>query len=598
LKPLLYVLLAALLLIALVGVPEARLQSQAQAQPEAQPRASVATQPKTQPAPRPQAQTQDIIAAARSGDLAEVKELIEADPTLVNARDKNERTPLHYACREAYSEMVLYLLDKGADVNARDVNGVTPLHWAAMVGDAALVKLLLDREAEPSPRNAEGNTPLNLAAIGAFREITDLLLDRGAELDTAGGKGVILLQMAAGDGSAKLFRAVMNQEGQKLFTSEEANYWTMQDAVCGGSVQIVDALLAKEVPLFKQKDIYGWTLIHYAASKGRMAMIQHLADKGIDINARTNAGETAFNLAQAAGDQSTQEVIIRLGGRTGRPIFPLLGRYYMGQTPPGLTPEIFMPGIVSRPDMKEMSITFAPGGKEFCFYRILGPDNSKLFDCRVAGGAWTAPEEVMFSPAYSASLPMFSLDGKRLFFVWENSASEAAPAIWVTQRMAAGWSDPKFVGQGMFLSQTRNGQIYTTDMSSLNTEGRTYIAKVILNNDRFTKYERLAVPSPSGSAAHPCIAPDGSYVIFDEAGGDHLLLSFKKKDGTWGEPIDLTRHGFEPLAGVPSVSPDGKYLFFKQGCRGALDLAHSNTNRDIWWVSIKVIESLRPKEAK
>jgi len=66
-------------------------------------------------------------------------------------------------------------------------------------------------------------------------------------------------------------------------------------------------------------------------------------------------------------------------------------------------------------------------------------------------------------------------------------------------------------------------------------------------------------------------------------GGSYLFVSFKNQDGTWGEAIDLTEHGFDPLAGGAYISPDGKYLFFA-------------LRDDIWWVDIKVIENLRPSE--
>ena len=99
----------------------------------------------------------------------------------------------------------------------------------------------------------------------------------------------------------------------------------------------------------------------------------------------------------------------------------------------------------------------------------------------------------------------------------------------------------------------------------------------------FVSYERLNIPTYLCSRAHPCIAPDGSYILFDVHGGSYLFACFKKAGGTWGEAIDLTRHGFNILAGGAYVSPDGKYLFFA-------------LNEDIWWVDSKVIEKLRPKE--
>ena len=68
-----------------------------------------------------------------------------------------------------------------------------------------------------------------------------------------------------------------------------------------------------------------------------------------------------------------------------------------------------------------------------------------------------------------------------------------------------------------------------------------------------------------------------------DAEGVYLYVSFKNADGTWGEPIDLTQHGFAPMADGAYISPDGNYLFF-------------HLHGDIWWVDIGVIENLRPME--
>jgi hypothetical protein len=111
-------------------------------------------------------------------------------------------------------------------------------------------------------------------------------------------------------------------------------------------------------------------------------------------------------------------------------------------------------------------------------------------------------------------------------------------------------------------------------------DGRTYLAKVTVDSGLFTGYQRLYITPHYGSQAHPCIAKDGSYIIFDVASGAYMYVSFKKPDGSWGEGIDLTAHGFDPKAGGATLSPDGKYLFF---C----------LNGDIWWVDARVIEKLR-----
>jgi ankyrin repeat protein len=61
----------------------------------------------------------DVHAAARLGMMARLRDLISADPTLVNARGGDGQTPLHFA---STIEIAEYLLNHGADINALDVD--------------------------------------------------------------------------------------------------------------------------------------------------------------------------------------------------------------------------------------------------------------------------------------------------------------------------------------------------------------------------------------------------------------------------------------------------------------------------------------------
>ncbi len=248
--------------------------------------------------------------------------------------------------------------------------------------------------------------------------------------------------------------------------------------------------------------------------------------------------------------------------------------------------EIFAPGIVSDTRFMEWCGTFSPDGTEYYFYRYFGDSPSKIFATMLVDGRWTRPEPCAFTGESSAAEPHLTFDNQTLYFNWKVAVAGGEPGYqteaeyYFVERTADGWSEPRHAGQGMFMSSTRDGQVYTTDMSSRAT-GKTYLAKVERDDGVFKAYERLSIEPHYGSQAHPGIAPDGSYILFDVDGGSHLFVSFKQVDGTWGEAIDLTKHGFDPLAGGAYVSPDGKYLFFA-------------LRDDIWWVDIKVIESLRP----
>ena len=275
--------------------------------------------------------------------------------------------------------------------------------------------------------------------------------------------------------------------------------------------------------------------------------------------------------------------------------FPKITGPYLGQKPPGMKAEVFAPGTISLPGSTEWSSCFSPDGNEFYFYRVTRVSDKpviKIFGMKQVDGIWTAPEEAKFASGYPGSQPHVTLDNMRLYFGWHRPVPPGETSymgdigIWMTLRTETGWSEPTYAGQGMFVSSGNDGRIYTTDMSDRTTSGKTYLARVKIENERFAGFERLQIePEFAEGPAHPSIAPDGSYILFDVAGGSHMFVSFKQEDGTWGRAIDLTDHGFEQQAGGATITPDGKYLFF-------------HLNGDLWWVDIKVIEKLKPKKLK
>src|SRR5260370_35767460 len=69
--------------------------------------------------------------AAESGDIERVRELVDAEPDLVRARDIEGATALHHAAVHAHCDIVALLCGRGADVNARDARfDATPSGWA------------------------------------------------------------------------------------------------------------------------------------------------------------------------------------------------------------------------------------------------------------------------------------------------------------------------------------------------------------------------------------------------------------------------------------------------------------------------------------
>ena len=75
-----------------------------------------------------------IVVHAGKGKLDKVIDLLESDPTLLEASGRMDQTPLFMAARWGQFEVVKYLVEKGANVNVKDKNG-TPAIIDAAVGN-------------------------------------------------------------------------------------------------------------------------------------------------------------------------------------------------------------------------------------------------------------------------------------------------------------------------------------------------------------------------------------------------------------------------------------------------------------------------------
>ena len=266
---------------------------------------------------------------------------------------------------------------------------------------------------------------------------------------------------------------------------------------------------------------------------------------------------------------------------------PLLKGPYMGQTPPGMMAEPFAPGIISREGW-ELEGVFAPGMKEF-YFTTKGDKYTRptVIGFRQQNNVWkkyiefTRNGEVVFSP-----------DGKRMHM-----------AEGYKDRIGDGWSERKSLGP-MF---DREG--WGIMRLSASAKG-TYVFDDYKSNDviRISTLEdgkRLA-PTLMGPmvntgkrTAHPYIAPDESYLIWDSEreggyGGSDLYISFRQTNGTWGPAINMgDKVNSEKWDAYASVTPDGKYILFNRRIDDGSN--NDNMNVDIYWVDAKIIETLRSK---
>ena len=123
---------------------------------------------------------QAIHQAALDGDVVKLNELIKTNPSLVNARDYDDNTPLHLAAIHGRADASEFLLEHGAAVNAQNSAKMTPLHVAVKQGFIDVVKELLSHKPDLNIKDSRGWTPLTWAEKTHHDEIANLLRENGA----------------------------------------------------------------------------------------------------------------------------------------------------------------------------------------------------------------------------------------------------------------------------------------------------------------------------------------------------------------------------------------------------------------------------------
>jgi len=150
----------------------------------------------------------DVFDAASVGATARVAELLDREPSLVNAYSSDGFYPLGLAAFFAHPETVRLLLARGADVAqaAKNPMRVQPLHAAAAGRSFEAVKLLIDAGAPVNGRQQEGWSPLQEAVQSGDIEMTRYLLAHGADPRQQNDAGKSAIGLAAERGNAEILK--------------------------------------------------------------------------------------------------------------------------------------------------------------------------------------------------------------------------------------------------------------------------------------------------------------------------------------------------------------------------------------------------------
>ena len=239
---------------------------------------------------------------------------------------------------------------------------------------------------------------------------------------------------------------------------------------------------------------------------------------------------------------------------------------------------IFAPGNVNT-HMSERDAALSTDGQIFLFSVQLTRQESTICYSTKLNNKWIRPLVAKFSGKYMDIEPVFHPDG-RLFFVSNRPLPGETEAndfnIWYVSQTEEGWTTPQpldtivnSTGNEFYPSFTTNGDMYfTATLPGGKGSEDIWVSRFVEGN--YTQPENLGDSiNTSNFEYNSFISPDGSFLMLtthgrgEGYGGGDLYISFKDEEGNWKVPVNMgPKVNTEGLEFCPSLSPDGKILFF------------------------------------
>jgi len=185
-------------------------------------------------------------------------------------------SPIHLAILKGDLNLLRFLHEKSADVNAKDEDNRTPLHYACgdLMMDKSRIKIeivqfLLEHGAAIDACTYGGFTPLNKAVASRQTAIVEFLIQNGANIHAISRSGSLLFESCKDDDNSEIFMYLVNKgvdihENRILIVNNNAD---------------------------QQKEEYEvstWTLLHEVSRWGNLEIAEYMLKNGADKTAIYN----------------------------------------------------------------------------------------------------------------------------------------------------------------------------------------------------------------------------------------------------------------------------------------------------------------------
>ena len=252
--------------------------------------------------------------AAKSGDVALVKLLVERDDVEADSKDDDDQTPLWIAASRGHAEVVKLLVERDdVEPDRKNKYGQTPLWEAAWQGHAAVVKLLVERDdVKADSKDDDGQTPLWVAASRGHAEVVKLLVERDdVEADSKNKHGRTPLREAAWQGHAEVVKLLLERDDIEADSKNMYGRTPLWEAAWQGHAVVAKLLVERDDVTADSKDKSGRTPLWIAASRGHEKVVKLLVERSdVTVNIKDMRGQTPAEVAVAQGHEAVVALLL------------------------------------------------------------------------------------------------------------------------------------------------------------------------------------------------------------------------------------------------------------------------------------------------
>jgi len=282
--------------------------------------------------------------AASKGDLNAVQKAL-AKGISPNSTDKDGNLISGVAVRNGHPEVVILLLNSGADIDALDKHDWSALGVAAHAGHIEIVKLLVSNGANLHLRNGQRGTALAIAISQGHRQVSlalqlhrakyegatpdtrieqlivaangcDLrqihfLLSQGVNPNSHSTKGFTALELASMRGDISVVNTLL-QAGANPNLVGDAGFPALNQAVVKDDFEIVHLLLTYGAdPNFVSDK--GYTALGLAINNENLKIIEELLSHDADANLIDLNGDTRLHIALDCENEEPLQLLLQYG---------------------------------------------------------------------------------------------------------------------------------------------------------------------------------------------------------------------------------------------------------------------------------------------